>query len=156
MRKGLTAFLIILFIVLAVGGVIGADVYLSLEDFEEKAGELDIGTINYDVGSDNKTITISTAVTTPKLGYLPKAVKLVLVFKKSGTQYGDPVLQKIKLGDTQSIQLVLILTDTDKTTIETGGTVTLTVGGTATLIYIGITINAATYDLPAETINIQK
>ncbi len=155
MGKGLTAFLIILFIVLAAGGVIGADVYLSIKDFEEKAGELDIGTINFDVGSDNKTITISTSVTTPKLGYLPKAIKLDIVFKKSGTPYGDPISLKIKLGQTQPIEFVLVLTDADKTTIETGGTITITVEGTATLIYIGIPINAASYDLPAETINIQ-
>ncbi len=155
MGKGLTAFLIILFIVIAAGGVIGADVYLSLKDFEDKAGELDIGTINFDIGSDNKTITISTTVTTPKLGYLPKAIKLDIVFKKGGSPYGDPISQKIKLGQTQPIEFVLVLTDPDKTTIETGGTITISVEGTATLIYIGIPINAASYDLPAETINIQ-
>jgi len=156
MGKGLTAFLIILFIVLAAGGVIGSDVYLSIKDFEEKAGELDIGTINYDVGSDNKTIAISTTVTTPKLGYLPKAIKLDIVFKKGGSPYGDPISQNIKLGQAQLIEFVLILIDTDKTIIETGGIVTVTIEATATLIYIGIPINAASYDIPAETINIQK
>ena len=156
MGKGLTAFLIIFFIILAAGGVIGADVYLSIKDFEDKTGEFDIGTINFDVGSDNKTITVSTTITTPKLGYLPKAIKLDIVFKKSGSPYGDPISQTIKLGQTQPIEFVLVLTDTDKTTIETGGAITISVEGTATLIYIGIPIKAASYDLPAESINIQK
>jgi hypothetical protein len=156
MGKGLTAFLIILFIVLAAGGVIGTDVYLSIKDFEEKSGELDLGTINYAVGTDNKTITISTTVTTPKLGYLPKAIKLDIVFKKSGSPYGDPVSQTIKIGQTQPIEFVLVLTDTDKTTVDTGGTITISVEGTVTLIYIGIPIKAASYDLPSETIDIHN
>ena len=59
MGKGLTAFLIIFFLILAVGGVIGVDIYLSYKDVQESAGAFDIGTPVYEVANNNESVTVT-------------------------------------------------------------------------------------------------
>ena len=152
MRKGLKIFLVIFFIVLAVGGVIGVDIYLSYKDVTENIGDFTVGTPTFDVSSDNTTITVTTTVGTPKLGFIPKSVRLDIQLKKGGSNYGDLQQVTIKLGESAPVEFIFVLTSTDVSTIGSGGTITITIEVSAVPIYIGIPLNFLAQDLGAQDI----
>ena len=95
MGKGLTAFLIIFFVILAAGGVIGVDIYMSYKDVEANYDQFTVGAPTFDISSDNTTITVTATVGTPKLGYIPKSIRLDIQLLKGGSNYGD--LQQITI-----------------------------------------------------------
>ncbi|MHA1345774.1 MAG: hypothetical protein ACTSO3_05225 [Candidatus Heimdallarchaeaceae archaeon] len=152
MGKGLTAFLIIFFVILAVGGVIGVDIYMSYQDVQEKIGEFTVSAPTYDISSDNTTITVAATVGTPKLGYIPKSIRLDIQLLKGGTNYGDLQQVTVKLGESAPIEFVFVLTSADVSTIGSGGTITITIEITAIPIYIGIPLSFIAQDLPPQDI----
>ena len=152
MRKGLTAFLIIFFVILAVGGVIGVDIYMSYQDVQEKIGEFTVSAPTYDISSDNTTITVIATVGTPKLGYIPKSIRLDIQLLKGGTNYGDLQQLTLKLGESAPVEFVFVLTSADVITIGSGGTITITIEITAIPIYIGIPLSFIAQDLPPQDI----
>ncbi|MHA1667457.1 MAG: hypothetical protein ACTSUR_02270 [Candidatus Heimdallarchaeaceae archaeon] len=156
MGKGLTIFLVIFFLLLAVGGVVGGDVYMSYKDMQTKSGDFSTGTPNFTLADNNESVTISTTITTPKLGYIPKSIRLDLVIKKGGVDYGSPQQVTIKLGSSQEVSFTITFEQADITTISGGGTVTVTVEVTATPIYLGIPINALAQTLDPMTIDIHS
>ncbi|MHA1827192.1 MAG: hypothetical protein ACTSX6_00945 [Candidatus Heimdallarchaeaceae archaeon] len=156
MGKGLTIFLVIFFLLLAVGGVVGGDVYMSYKNMQTKSGDFSTGTPNFTLADNNESVTISTTITTPKLGYIPKSIRLDLVIKKGGVDYGSPQQVTIKLGSSQEVSFTITFEQADITTISGGGTVTVTVEVTATPIYLGIPINALAQTLDPMTIDIHS
>lgn len=156
MGKGLTIFLVIFFLLLAAGGVVGGDVYMSYKDMQTKSGDFSTGTPNFTLADNNESVTISTTITTPKLGYIPKSIRLDLVIKKGGVDYGSPQQVTIKLGSSQEVSFTITFEQADITTISGGGTVTVTVEVTATPIYLGIPINALAQTLDPMTIDIHS
>ncbi|MHA1464102.1 MAG: hypothetical protein ACTSVO_04060 [Candidatus Heimdallarchaeaceae archaeon] len=152
MGKGLTAFLIIFFVILAVGGVIGVDIYMSYQDVQEKIGEFTVSAPTYDISSDNTTITVAATVGTPKLGYIPKSIRLDIQLLKGGTNYGDLQQVTVKLGESAPVEFVFVLTSADVSTIGSGGTITITIEITAIPIYIGIPLSFIAQDLPPQDI----
>ncbi|MHA1397954.1 MAG: hypothetical protein ACTSSG_08970 [Candidatus Heimdallarchaeaceae archaeon] len=156
MGKGLTIFLVIFFLLLAAGGVVGGDVYMSYKDMQTKSGDFSTGTPNFTLADNNESVTISTTITTPKLGYIPKSIRLDLVIKKGGVDYGSPQQVTIKLGSSQEVSFTITFEQADITTISGGGTITVTVEVTATPIYLGIPINALAQTLDPMTIDIHS
>ncbi|MHA1224711.1 MAG: hypothetical protein ACTSP3_15920 [Candidatus Heimdallarchaeaceae archaeon] len=165
MGKGLTIFLVIFFLLLAAGGVVGGDVYMSYKDMQTKSGDFSTGTKsgdfstgtpNFTLADNNESVTISTTITTPKLGYIPKSIRLDLVIKKGGVDYGSPQQVTIKLGSSQEVSFTITFEQADITTISGGGTVSVTVEVTATPIYLGIPINALAQTLDPMTIDIHS
>ena len=152
MGKGLTAFLIIFFILLAAGGVIGVDIYMSYTDVTEKAGEFTVGTPTFDISSDNTTITVTTTVGTPKLGYIPKSIRLDIQLVKGGSDYGDLQQVTITLGESAPVEFIFELESADATTIGTGGSITITIEITAVPVYIGIPLTFIAQELPSQDI----
>ncbi|MHA1260241.1 MAG: hypothetical protein ACTSRO_11475, partial [Candidatus Heimdallarchaeaceae archaeon] len=122
MGKGLTIFLVIFFLLLAAGGVVGGDVYMSYKDMQTKSGDFSTGTPNFTLADNNESVTISTTITTPKLGYIPKSIRLDLVIKKGGVDYGSPQQVTIKLGSSQEVSFTITFEQADITTISGGGT----------------------------------
>ncbi|MEE9410020.1 MAG: hypothetical protein V3V41_03760, partial [Candidatus Heimdallarchaeota archaeon] len=103
MRKGLKVFLIIFGLIIVAGAVIGIDIYLSYRDVQAKLGEFSVGTASFVLANNNESVTISTTVTTPKLGYMPKSLRLDITIMKGGSQYGAIQQITIKLGTSQLI-----------------------------------------------------
>ena len=141
MKTGTKVFLVIFLLIIAGVIVIGVDVYISYKDFEAKSSEFVIGTPAFDIANNNESATITTTISTPKLGYFPKSVRLDITVKKGGSVYGDPQQITIKLGESQDLVFVLVFESADITTIATGGSVTLSVEVLATPIYFGIPLN---------------
>ena len=141
MKTGTKVFLVIFLLIIAGVIVIGVDVYISYKNFEAKSSEFVIGTPVFDIANNNESATITTTISTPKLGYFPKSVRLDITVKKGGSVYGDPQQITIKLGESQDLVFVLVFESADITTIATGGSVTLSVEVLATPIYFGIPLN---------------
>ena len=154
MGKGTAIFLTILFIVLAGGAVIGVDVYLSYRNYTENSDSFDITNITYDLAPSNESAVVSAVITSPKLGYIPKSVRLDIVLKKGGTQYGDPQQITITLGTNQTVEFTLTFEVADIAIITGGGTISLTIEATATPIYIGIPLNFLKMDVPPISLEI--
>ncbi len=152
MGKGLTAFLIIFFIILAVGGVIGVDIYMSYKDVETNFDQFTVSAPTFDISTDNTTITVTATVGTPKLGYIPKSIRLDIQLKKSGTNYGDLQQTTIKLGESAPVVFVFVLTTDDVTLISSGGSITISIEISAVPIYFGIPLSFIAQDLPPQDI----
>ncbi len=154
MGKGLTAFLIIFFVILAAGGVIGVDIYMSYKDVEANFDQFTIGTPAFDISSDNTTITVTVTVGTPKLGYIPKSIRLDIQLLKGGSNYGDLQQTTIKLGESAPVEIVFILTSADVSDIGSGNSIIITIEVSAVPIYFGIPLSFLAQDLPPTDITI--
>ena len=155
MRKGTKVFLVIFLLIIIAVVIIGVDVYLSYKGFEEKSSEFTIDTPSFVVASNNESAIITTTLSTPKLGYIPKSVRLDITVLKGGSAYGDPQQVTIKLGTTQDLEFELAFESADVTTITSGGVVVFTVEVLATPIYIGIPLNFVAQEFAPLTVNIQ-
>ncbi len=153
MGKKLTTFLIIFFLLLAVAGVIGVDVYLSYKTINENADQFTVSAPLFDVGADNKTIDVTTEITTPKLGFLPKSVKLNITIL-NGTEILNEFEKEIKFGITSELNFTLIFDDQVAEKIALGQTITLTIRIVATPVFLGITLKFIALDLDDQVINI--
>ncbi len=158
-KKALIVILLIVFLFIGLVGVIGADGYLTYTGMMERSDEFSAGTPTFDVGSDNKTISISITIESPKLGFLPKSIKLIFEIYK-GTDLVDSAEDTIVLGEESTAEFVVVLTDDDATTIAGGGTITVTLKIKASPVIFGFDIGGvveqANIDLAEETINIEK
>lgn len=153
MGKKLTTFLIILFLLLAVAGVIGVDVYLSYKTINENADQFTVSSPLFEVGADNKTIDVTAEITTPKLGFLPKSVKLNITIL-NGSEILNVFEKEIKFGITSDLNFTLIFDDQVAEKIALGQTITLTVRIVATPVFLGITLKFIALDLDDQVINI--
>ncbi len=155
MGKGTAIFLTILFVVLAGGAVIGVDVYLSYKGFTDNPDSFDVTDINYVLASNNESAVVSAVVVTPKLGYMPKSVRLdISVFKNGNTTVYDSQSVTIPLGENQTIEFTLFIETDDVVTISGGGSIDFSVEAIATPIYIGIPLNFLTMEIPPIAISI--
>ena len=93
-------------------------------------------------------------MTTPKLGYIPKSIRLDITVKKGGVEYGDPQQITIKLGTAEELEFTVVFEPADITTISTGGTVSLSAETTATPVYFGIPLNFLAQTLDVMSIDI--
>jgi hypothetical protein len=155
MKTGTKVFLIILLLLISVVVVIGVDVYLSYRHFEQRAGDFDLGSFSDTVASDNQSVDITGVLTTPKLGYIPKSVRLDITVKEGGAVYGNPLTLTIKLGEAQDLNFEFNLETDEISAIELGFTVTFTVEVTATPIYLGIPLNFLAQDFDPMVINVE-
>ncbi|NPD89540.1 MAG: hypothetical protein HGN29_12545 [Asgard group archaeon] len=155
MKTRTKVFLIFFLLIIAAVIVIGVDVYISYKDFEAKSSEFVIGTPAFDVANNNESATITTTLSTPKLGYFPKSVRLDITVKKGGSVYGDPQQITIKLGESQDLVFVLVFETADISTIASGGVISLSVEVLATPIYFGISLNFVAQQFAPLVINIQ-
>ncbi len=154
MRTGTKVFLIILGLIISGAVVIGVDVYLSYKDVEAKMGEFTVSGTTFDLADNNESVDISTTVSTPKLGYIPKSIRLDITLMKGGSQYGDNQTVTIKLGESQVVGFTVVITSADITTISTGGSIVVSMNVIATPIYIGIPLNFIAQDLGSTDITI--
>ena len=155
MKTRTKVFLIILLLIVAAVIVIGVDVYLSYKDFETKSSEFVIGTPVFVIADNNESATITVNLATPTLGYIPKSVKLDITVSKGGSVYGDSQQVKIKLGETQDLEFVLVFEQAEITAITSGDLVTFTIDVIATPIYFGIPLNFVAQEFAPITLNIQ-
>ncbi len=154
MGKGIAIFLSILFVVLAGGAIIGVDVYLSYKAFNENPDAFDVVDMTYVLASNNESAVVSATLVTPKLGYMPKSVRLDIIIKKGSVEYGDPIQVTVPLGSNQTIEFTVIIETADAIIIAGGGTISFTVEALATPIYIGIPLNFLAMEIPPIAIDI--
>jgi len=155
MGKGTAIFLTILFVVLAGGAVIGIDVYLSYKGFTDNPDSFDVTDIDYVLASNNESAVVSAVVVTPKLGYMPKSVRLdVELYKSSNTTLYDSQTLTVKLGANVTIQFTLFFELADVAFITGGGSLSFSVEALATPIYIGIPLNFIAMEIPILSLDI--
>ncbi len=155
MGKGTAIFLTILFVVLAGGAVIGIDVYLSYKGFTDNPDSFDVTDIDYVLASNNESAVVSAVVVTPKLGYMPKSVRLdVELYKSSNTTLYDSQTLTVKLGANVTIQFTLFFELADVVFITGGGSLSFSVEALATPIYIGIPLNFIAMEIPILSLDI--
>jgi len=156
MKTGTKVFLIILLLIFSAVVVVGVDIYLSYRHFEERAGDFDLGSFSDIVASDNQSVVITGVITTPKLGYIPKSVRLDIIVKLGGTEYGDPLTLTINLGESQDLNIEFEFETDEIDDITNGLTVTFTVEVTGTPIYIGIPLNFLAQEFDPMVINVEN
>ena len=69
---------IVLFIIL-ITGVIGADIYLTINALSDINNSASIGTPTIKTNDANTTVTISVWLSLPSAGFIPKGIELVLI-----------------------------------------------------------------------------
>ncbi len=157
-RTGLKIFLVILVLLILVIAAVGADGYLTYQGITEKQDEFSAGTPTYSLADDNKTITISIVVESPKLGYIPKQLKMTFEVYK-GTDFIDSAEDLLTLGDSSTLVFVIELTETDATTIGGGGSVSVTIKIIASPVIFGLDLGSLIedliFELGEETITIE-
>jgi len=136
--------LVLFLLIIAAAAIIGGDIYMSYRGITEKAGEFDVGSTVFDMAADNSSADITTTVTTPKLGYMPKSIRMDLIILKNDTQYGNPQVITIKLGDSQEIGFNVTFVAADILAISSGGTISIKIEVTITPVYIGIPLDFLT------------
>lgn len=157
-RTGLKIFLVIFVLLILVIAALGVDGYLTYQGITEKQDEFSAGTPTYSLADDNKTITISIVVDSPKLGYIPKQLKMTFEVYKE-TDLIDSSEDTLTLGESSTLTFVIVLTDSDASTIGGGGSITVTVKIIASPVIFGLDlgnmINALIFELGEETITIE-
>jgi len=155
MGKGTAIFLTILFVVLAGGAVIGIDVYMSYKGFTDNPDGFAVSDPDFVLASNNESAVVSAVVSTPKLGYMPKSVRLDIEIYK----YGNDTLYladslTIPLGENATIEFTVVFEQADVLLITGGTPIKFEVKGVAIPIYIGIPLNFLTMDIPTIEIEI--
>lgn len=157
MGKGTAIFLTILFVILAGGAVIGIDVYMSYKSFTDNPDSFDVTDINSVIAVDNETAVVSALIVTPKLGYMPKSVKLdIEVFKNGNTTVYLAQTITIPLGENKTVEFTITFETADIATITSGGSLQFDVVVVATPIYIGIPLNFLQVEIPPISVEIPE
>ena len=128
---------------------------MSYKGFTDNPSSFGISDITYDIASNNESADVSAIIATPKLGYMPKSVRLDLEVYKFGNTTIYEILQvTIPLGENQTIAFTVTFETLDVAIISGGGTLDFSVEGIATPIYIGIPLNFIAMDIPTVEVNI--
>ena len=155
MRTGIKVFLIILSLIISAGIIVGVDIYLSYKGITENIDDFTMSTPTFVLSDNNETVTVSSLVTGPKIGYLPvKSVLVQITIEKGGVSYGDTQNVTLKLGTTTDFSFDVNLEPAEVFTISTGGSFQLTVEARITPIYFGIKLESYTMNLSSQTITV--
>ena len=155
MRTGVKVFLIILGLIISAGIVVGVDAYLSYKGIMENVDDFTMGTPTYILSSNNETVTVSSLVTGPKIGYLPvKSVLIIITIEKGGIEYAPPINVTLKLGTSVDFSFAITLQPAEVFTISTGGSFQVTVDARITPIYFGIKLEDYSMYLSTQTITV--
>jgi hypothetical protein len=155
MKRSTKVILIIFLLLISAVVIIGVDVYLSYRHFEERSGDFDLGSINDVVADNNESVLVTAVLTTPKLGYIPKSVRLDITVRQGGDIYGDPMQFTIKLGESQNLEFNFTLEADEILDIANGFAVVFTVDVLATPIYIGIPLNFVAQEFEQMVISVE-
>ncbi len=154
MKTGVKVFLVIFLLILAGGAVIGIDVYLSWKTFNDNPGAFSYSTPVITLAPDNSSVDVTTTVSTPKLGYIPKSARLDVVIMNGSSTFGDPIEATVKLGTNQTVEFTVNFELDVVALITGGGSISLEALITVVPIYIGIPLNFLAQDLGSIPINI--
>ena len=155
MRTGTKVFLIILSLIIAAAVIVGVDVYLSYKGITENVDDFTMGTPTFTLSDNNETVTVSSVVTGPKIGYLPvKSVLIQITIEKSGVTYADPQNVTLKLGTSEVFEFDVTLQPAEVFTVSTGGSFQLSIGARITPIYFGIKLESYAMHLSSQIITV--
>ena len=154
MKTGTKVFLVFFLLILAGGAVIGIDVYLSYKTFTDNPGAFSYSTPSMVLATDNTSVEVSTVVTTPKLGYIPKSANLNITIMNGTVLFGTPIEVDLKLGTSQAVNFTVNFAMDVVAFIGGGGTISLEAIITATPIYIGIPLKFLSQELGTIPINL--
>jgi len=155
MRTGAKVFLIILSLIISAAIIVGVDVYLSYKGVTENVDDFTMTTPTFTLSNNNETVTVSSSVTGPKIGYLPvKSILIQVTIKKNSVIYGEPQNVTVKLGTTTDVSYDIHLEPAEVFSISTGGSFQLTVEARITPIYLGIKLEVAAINLGSQQITV--
>ncbi len=154
MRTGAKVFLVIFLLILAGGAVIGIDIGLSVKSFNDNPGAFSYSPPVITLAPDNSSVEVSTTVSTPKLGYIPKSARLDIVIMNGSLVFGDPLEATVKLGTNQTVDFTVDFEMDIIAFIGGGGIIALEAIISATPIYIGIPLNFLAQELGTIPINL--
>lgn len=155
MRTGVKVFLIILSLIISAGIIVGVDIYLSYKGITENIDDFTMSSPTFTLSSNNETVTVSSLVTGPKIGYLPvKSVLIRVTIKKGGVDYATPQNITLKLGTTTDFSFDINLQPAEVFTISTGGSFQLTVEARLTPSYFGIKLEDYSMYLSSQQITV--
>ncbi len=154
MRTGTKVFLVIFLLILAGGVVIGVDVYLSWKTFNDNPGAFSYSTPVFALAPDNSSVDVTTTITTPTLGYIPKSARIDIIIMNGTEVFGDPLQVTVKLGTSQVINFTVIFEMDIIVYITDGNSIALIAEISATPIYIGIPLNFLMQELGDIPINL--
>ena len=152
--KIIAAVFALIFILLI---VIGIDGYMTYSAFSELSKD-DISSLvsnpQYEVGTDNKTITISVDVNLPKAGFIPKGVLIKLIVSFNDVEQSQS--KTVSLGDKETFSLSFTMTDANAQILATGGSLTVKASAEATPVVVGYPIDKAmqTIDLGTTSVKV--
>jgi hypothetical protein len=154
MKTGAKVFLVIFLLIIAGGAVIGIDVGLSVKTFNDNPGAFSYSPPVITLATDNTSVEVSTTVSTPSLGYIPKSARIDVVIMNGSLVFGDPLEATVKLGTNQTVVFTVNFELDIVAHIAGGGSIALEALISAVPIYIGIPLNFMAQDLGSIPINL--
>ena len=146
---------IVLFIIL-ITGVIGADIYLTINALSDINNSASIGTPTIKTNDANTTVTISVWLSLPSAGFIPKGIELVLIMIVGSEEVrSTPIM--IIIGENRTLDVIIDLTDQITNTINSiaiGTSLSATIKAEVSPTVLGFTIVQAkqTLDLGSQQI----
>ena len=146
---------IVLFNIL-ITGVIGADIYLTINALSDINNSASIGTPTIKTNDANTTVTISVWLSLPSAGFIPKGIELVLIMIVGSEEFrSTPIM--INIGENRTLDVIIDLTDQITNTINSiaiGTSLSATIKAEVSPTVLGFTIVQAkqTLDLGSQQI----
>ena len=146
---------IVSFIIL-ITGVIGADIYLTINALSDINNSASIGTPTIKTNDANTTVTISVWLSLPSAGFIPKGIELVLIMIVGSEEFrSTPIM--INIGENRTLDVIIDLTDQITNTINSiaiGTSLSATIKAEVSPTVLGFTIVQAkqTLDLGSQQI----
>lgn len=150
LAKVIGIIFLILFLILA---VVGVDAYLTYKSLEDVDPESLVSDPQFETINNNQTVKVTVQVELPDGGFIPKGIIIELILDFGDTQVSDKA--DLNMGDNKNISLEFTLTEDQKTTLQSGGSITADLLANITPKVLGFEIGFATQevDLASHTIS---
>ncbi len=144
---------ILVLLIVVIAGVLGADLYLTVNTLAESDSSTFVGTPLFQ-NENNTHIIVTVPVDIPAAGFIPKGARITVIISVEGGENQTSV-QTVALGQAQDVFFSFELGITDRTELATGGSVSVRGWATIAPIVLGITLGDLSpgYDLGTVTVN---
>ena len=156
MRRALIIALSIIGLLLTGGAIIGIDVYMSYQDYQENEDAFEISEPTFVLSESKLSAEITVFVDTPPLGYIPKAADVEIIIMRESVQHGDPISFRIKLGETVRVDFTVTISQTDVDKLNLGISLFFDIQIKATPVYLGIPITSLTQEFDEFSLRIHE
>jgi len=157
MGKKLIILIVFLIIIIPIG-ILGADIALSISSFDPSKIAVSADMPSVSLTDDNSSINYAVNITlsTPQLGFLPKAIIINLKVYEGTNVIGDPLTTTITLGGnhTEAITGVITLAEIYEQMISGGQSLTLKVKGLVKFAIFGFTIPGIEFPIPDQSFTV--